>query len=204
MSTSGQESQVEDGGSRDNSGQVVEGEFRRAEDGEPVEPCEPPEWLVALMNHIEGQVAFGDTKAGLLLTADSILLAGLATAFSGDEPLVGRPTGFSHVLTALALTVLSTGLIAALMTILPNRQNLWPASTPPQCRFSFSWIASQPTDSFVRSVRADGGTLTTELATVVHGKAGWARRKFVRLYVAVWATTLGLLLALAAVAAAAL
>ncbi len=30
---------------------------------------------MALMDHVEGQVVFGDTKASLLFTADAILLA---------------------------------------------------------------------------------------------------------------------------------
>ena len=89
------------------------------------------------------------------------------------------------------------------MTVLPNRRNLWPKSAPLRSRFSFSWIASQEAEAFVRSVREENDALTAELAAVVHGKSTWARRKFVRLYVAVWATTLGLVFALAAVAAVA-
>jgi hypothetical protein len=199
------EFQVENRESQSNAGRILESEDRQVEDRGPVRRAEPPAWLLALMDHIEGQVAFGDTKAGLLLTADSILLAGLATALGGDKPLVDRPTGLSQAFAALALTALSAGLIAALMTVLPNRRNLWPRSTPPQNRFSFSWIAGQRPEVFVRAVREEeDGDLTAELATVVHGKSEWARRKFVRLYVAVLATTLGLLLALAAVASVAM
>jgi len=213
MTETAHEFEVDDSETRSNADQLPGGRSRD-EDQARGGRSEPPAWLLALNDHIEGQVAFGDTKAGLLLTADSILLAGLASAFGGDKPLVDRPTGPAQVLAVLALTALSAGLIAALMTVLPNRKNLWPKSIAPQARsspptdpmlqnrFNFSWIATQGTADFVRAVRSDGD-LTAELATTVHGKSQWTKRKFARLYVAVCATTLGLLLALAAVAAVA-
>lgn len=44
-------------------------------------------WPLFLMDHIEGQVAFGDTKAGLLLAADSILLAAMGATITGEPPI---------------------------------------------------------------------------------------------------------------------
>ena len=179
----------------------LDGELHAGEHGKPASG-EPPAWLLGLMDHVEGQVAFGDTKAGLLLTADSILLAGLATAFSGDNPIIDRPTGPTQFLGALALVALSAALITALMTILPNRSNLWSAQA--QDRFNFAWIARQTPEHFTDLVRgASTGDMTSELAATVHGKSRWVRRKFARLYVAVWATVLGLVLGLTSVASSA-
>jgi hypothetical protein len=47
----------------------------------------PRGWLLSFMDHVEGQVAFGDTKASLLLTADSILLAAMSAVVTGEHPL---------------------------------------------------------------------------------------------------------------------
>jgi hypothetical protein len=49
----------------------------------PIQGLEARQWL---MDHIEGQVGFDDTKAGLLFTADSILLATLVALTSAETP----------------------------------------------------------------------------------------------------------------------
>src|SRR5688500_12801008 len=142
------------------------------------EEPEPSEWLFLLLNHIESQVAFGDTKAGLLLTADSILLAGLATVLAGEHAVLpgmhAATTGFG----AVAFAALCAGLVVALQAIIPSRKNLLPRRDPhpPGTLVLFSRIAEAKLDDYVGRARdARRGALNDDIAGTVHGKAEWAR-----------------------------
>ena len=167
------------------------------------EEPEPHEWLFLLLNHVESQVAFGDTKAGLLLTADSILLAGLATVIAGENPMLPGMTAGTKVLVAVAFIALCTGLVLALQAIIPSRKNLLNSGepSPPGAMVLFSRIAEPAIDVYVtRALAARRGVLNRDIAQTVHGKARWARRKFWFLYAAVLGTTIGVGAAFGAVA----
>lgn len=183
---------------------------------------EPRQWLRWLMDHIQGQVAFGDTKAGLLLAADSILLAALGSLITSDHPGFSSLSGVTKVLLGLSFLALIIALVLGLQTILPNRKNLqagsgfvnfsWIADQPPKSFVSMARqanraklddsIADQPPESFVSMAReANRTNLDDSIASVIHGTAQWAKRKFWLLYFAARATQLAVVLGLSAAAA---
>ena len=165
---------------------------------------EPREWLRWLMDHIEGQVAFGDTKAGLLLAADSILLAALGSLITADHPGFASFSGVTKVLLGLSFLALIIALVLGLQTILPNRAHLRVrrSSRSEPRLVDFSWIARQRPESFMSVThQVNRAELDDAIAIVIDGKARWAKRKFTLLYFAVIATQLAVALGLSAAAA---
>jgi hypothetical protein len=162
-------------------------------------------WLLSFMDHVEGQVAFGDTKASLLLTADSILLAAMGAVVTGERPLFDRLSAMSRTLLALAFLALVIGLLFALNTILPHRRNLWPAKIktgelPLPSPVTFGSIAVQEKEAYVEyALSRTADELNISLAQIIHQKSVWARRKFRRLYFATVATTVGVVTAALAI-----
>lgn len=80
----------------------------------------PREWIVQVMNHVEGQVMFGDTKAGQLLATDSLLLAALvilAKDLRNDVAAVTSSFGAAAGLT------LGTSLVFVLVSIAPSQKH---------------------------------------------------------------------------------
>jgi hypothetical protein len=160
------------------------------------------EWLLPFMDHVEGQVAFGDTKASLLLTADSILLAAMSAVVTGERPLIDRLSTMSRTLLAMAFLALIVALLFALNTILPHRRTLWPTKKqePTALPVSFGWIAGQKRDDYVEyALSTKTRDLNVGLARIIHAKSVWARRKFRRLYFATIATSVGVVLAAIAI-----
>jgi hypothetical protein len=165
---------------------------------------EPREWLRWLMDHIEGQVAFGDTKASLLLAADAILLAALGSLITADHPGFASLSGVTKVLLGLSFLALIIALILGLHTILPNWANLRaPRDSRTESLYvDFSRIARQRPESFMSAVRqANKIELDDDIAIVINGKARWAKRKFILLYFAVIATQLAVAFGFGAAAA---
>jgi len=165
---------------------------------------EPREWLRWLMDHIEGQVAFGDTKAGLLLAADSILLAALGSLITANHPGFASLSGVTKVLLGLSFLALIIALVLGLHTILPHWGNLRAhrSSLGESLLVEFSWIARQSQEFFVLVThQANRAELDDDIAIVIRGKAQWAKRKFTLLYFAVIATQVAVTLGLSAAAA---
>jgi hypothetical protein len=140
-----------------------------------------------LFDHVEKQVALGDTKAGLLLAANSILL-------TLESAVVGAVWAKLHLPTALvvaapvAFILLSLGF--GLVAIIPNRRH---GSLPE--KLVFSSIASAP-DSQAFVARLDAMTAADMMADVksqIYGKSVYAHRKFRLLRVSVLLTLVGLL-----------
>ena len=162
---------------------------------------EPRQWLRWLMDHIEGQVAFGETKAGLLLAADSFLLAALGSLITADHPRFSSLSGVTKVLLGLSFLALIIALVLGLYTIRPNWKNLR-ARRSESLSVDFSLIARQSCESFRSVVReANRAELEDSIAIVIHGKAQWAKRKFTVLYFAATATALAVVLGLSSAAA---
>ncbi|GAA1996214.1 hypothetical protein GCM10009777_36160 [Microbacterium pumilum] len=159
----------------------------------------PQEWLHWMEDDVQSQVAFGDTKAGLLLTADSILIAAMGATVTGESPLVGHLAPVSRWGLGVAFISLFIALLVGLYTILPNRKNLWPQGHDHarNGRTSFGWIASHEDNAeyveYCRNVATL--SLNEELARTVHGRASWAYKKFRRLYFAISATIAGVVFA---------
>jgi hypothetical protein len=142
--------------------------------------------------HLEGQVTFADTKAGLLLTADSILLTGLGLAF---ERLQLRGTSSCAAFASGALLI--GGICATLVAIAPNPMH-FRRRLPARNHFQFSAVARHfaDEDEFISSI--EGRTedeLEQELLRNIFGKAKFAYRKFRWLLVAVALTLVALLFA---------
>lgn len=139
-------------------------------------------WQLALWNHVEAQVTFGDTKAGLLLTADAILLTGLGLALD-EEDLAG---GSKFLASASALFLLF-GVLAVLIAILPARRHFFGPRLEGN-HFLFSWISREfrTADDYCASVRQQpSNVLEAEILRAVFGKSKWAHWKFKWLFISV-------------------
>jgi len=153
------------------------------------------ETLRWLMDHIEDQVAFGDTKAGLLFTADSILLASLLAVSTSEQFGLESLSRSTAVMAGLSCTALIGVLFLTLWTILPNRLNLLRPDVAGRGLTNFSSIASLQADAYMAKVTgAATASSSDDMARSIHGKARWARRKFRLLYEAVALTMLALAL----------
>jgi len=206
----------------------VDNEQAASESDQMVEDdAHPREWLLSLMDHVEGQVAFGDTKASLLLTADSILLAAMSAVVTGEHPLIDRLSATSRTLLVLAFLALVIGFLFALYTIIPNRRNLRRTKNGEKkpLLVSFESIAGKKKeDAYVKfalsrtarhlnsledqrrekdyvnkALSMTAQDLNDSLARVIHRKSSWALEKFKRLYFATVTTTVGVVTAVLAI-----
>ena len=170
---------------------------------ETTEETEPPAWLFPLLRHLEAQTASGDLRAGLVLIADAILLAGLVVVAAGDESLLAEAARGTKALIGIAFVALCAGLVLALQAIMPSRRDLLATNRAgsPGALLQFSRIAEPHADVYVqRALAARRGALDRDLAQTVHHTSRWARRKFWLLYVAVVCTTTGVCAAAGAAA----
>ena len=146
----------------------------------------PDDWLRWAMDHIEGQVHFGDTKAGLLLTADSILLAVLVAVATSDKIGLDALRDGTVALIAISFAALVAALLMALLTILPSRKNLLHPDVIHRGLTNFSAIAAVDASEFIQHLdSASFASLEQDAALSVHGKATWATKKFKKLFRAI-------------------
>ena len=162
------------------------------------------------MNHVEGQVVFGDTKAGQLLAANSLLLAALAIlakdirdAVSTATLALGIAAGFA-VGASLVFVVIS---LAPSQTIPPNR-GTWRNSawdrllaqrrshrSETASLVHFVSIADASVESFMeRAATATSDEIENDLLRAIHGKARWTLHKFIWIDRAVKALFVAILL----------
>jgi hypothetical protein len=160
----------------------------------------PEDWLRWSMDHIEGQVNFGDTKAGLLLTADSILFAGLLAVGTSEKVNFHALRSGTVALMGMSFAALVSALLLALLTILPSPGNLWRPDVSHRGLTNFSAIASLDAAAFVERLSKESfASLEQDAAWSVHGKATWATRKFKLLYAAIALTQVTVALGASAV-----
>lgn len=130
----------------------------------------------ALLEHIEAQVVFGDTKAGLIVAADAILITGYVAGIKefGLAGMLGRST---VVLLILSLMILVAGLILALIAVMPNLMH-W--RSPPNSMLLFSRIARyKNADAYAADFNAlNEEALSDALLAEIHGKSRWALFKY--------------------------
>jgi hypothetical protein len=159
------------------------------------------DWLRWAMDHIEGQVNFGDAKAGILFTADSILLALLLAAATSETIGLDSLRAGTVALGVISLAALMAALFLALLTILPNRTNLLRPDLAGRGLTNFSAIAATDVEAFLdRLGNASFSEMEEDAARSVHGKATFATRKFKLLYLAIVLTQVAVAIgALAAV-----
>src|SRR6267378_2124632 len=75
-----------------------------------------------LLEHIEAQVVFGDTKAALIVAADAILITGYITGIK-EFGLAGMLSRSTVMLLIASLVILVAGLKLALIAVMPNSQH---------------------------------------------------------------------------------
>ena len=132
----------------------------------------------SLLEHIEAQVVFGDTKSALIVAADSILIAGYVTGVK-EFGLAGMFSRFTILLLVMSLIILVAGLVLALIAVMPNSRH-WRTSGGLSSVLLFSRIAKYKTaEEYVEAFcRLDEETLSNEILCQVHGKSQWALFKY--------------------------
>ena len=135
---------------------------------------------VALLEHIEAQVIFGDTKAALIVAADAILITGYIAGIKefGLAGVFSRPT---VTLLIAALIILVAGFILSLIAVMPSSGH-WRKSARMDSNslLLFSRIARYSTAKEYAEAfgRLDEESLNNEILSQVYGKAGWALYKY--------------------------
>jgi hypothetical protein len=155
----------------------------------------PRAWMVQVMNQVEGQVEFGDTKAGQLLATTSLLLAALLILAKDVRAEVSRLTLSLGVVASLFLAgslalVLISIAPAQVLFARPKRNRIarvWslvlrqPRSGghSEQSVVHFASIAADDVDAFVaRASNAPTMDIEYDILRAIHGKSQWARHKF--------------------------
>lgn len=134
----------------------------------------------ALLEHVESQVVFGDTKAALIVAADAILITGYIAGIK-EFGLTGMLYPGTVKCLIASLVLLIAGLILALIAVMPNRRH-WRkrASNGMDSLLLFSKIARY--DSFTEYAEAfsklDEESLSNEILSQVYGKSRWALHKY--------------------------
>jgi hypothetical protein len=160
---------------------------------------EPHGWVIDLWNHVEGQVEFGDSKAGQLLAADSILLAALVLLGSEFRDDVSP---FTLVLSIIAGLALGVSLLFVLVAIAPAQSLLRPGGSGGRLWSNGWWTrvlgqrrrsAAEPRDithfssiadhddagEYVEMASsADVQDVERDLLRSIYFKSVWARHKF--------------------------
>ncbi len=155
----------------------------------------PRAWMVQVMNQVEGQVEFGDGKAGQLLATTSLLLAAVLILARDVKAEVSRWTLSLGVVASLCLAgslalVLISIAPAQVLFSKPKRLRLasvWsfvlrqprPSGQPEQSVVHFASIAADDVDTFVaRALNAPTVDIEHDILRAIHGKSQWARHKF--------------------------
>jgi len=141
-----------------------------------------PEFLDSLFEQIESQVQFGDSKASLLVAGDAILLAvigGLVKMVSGcqgdDFTVSCMVPSVSLGLAVGAAVLLTFSLTCALLAARPARVH----DQPRPELFLLSHIARMDPRAFAKQYTdASPDDLIQAALKTIHGKAGYATRKF--------------------------
>lgn len=132
----------------------------------------------ALLEHVEAQVVFGDTKAALIVAADAILITGYVTGIK-EFGLAGMFYRFTVVWLIVCLIILVAGLILALIAVMPNWRH-WRPSTDMHSPLLFSSIAEhQSPQAYAEAFNElPEESLSNEILFQVYGKSKWALFKY--------------------------
>jgi disulfide bond formation protein DsbB len=134
----------------------------------------------ALLEHVEAQVIFGDTKAALIVAADAILITGYVAGIK-EFGLAGMLSHSTILLLIVSLIILVAGLILALIAVMPNRRH-WRAGAGMRMDslLLFSKIAQyeSPQEYAADFSRLNEESLSNEILFQVYGKSKWALFKY--------------------------
>jgi hypothetical protein len=155
----------------------------------------PRAWIVEVMNQVERQVEFGDSKAGQLLATTSVLLAALLILAKDVRAEVSLATLTLGVVAAfslagsLALVLLAIAPAQVLFSRSkgPNLAAFWSSmlrqprspGKPATSVVHFASIANVDIDAFVdQAMTAPTSVIERDILLAIHGKSRWARHKF--------------------------
>jgi hypothetical protein len=152
---------------------------------------------VALLQHIESQVVFGDTKASLIVAADALLIAGYIAGIK-EFGLSGVLSRTTVMLLIASLVILVAGLILALIAVLPYRGH-WRKSSSEHMDsvLLFSRIARyrSSTEYAEAFSQLDEASLNNQILFQVYGKSCWALYKYGVIFCSVWLTIISVSMA---------
>ena len=131
-----------------------------------------------LLEHVEAQVVFADTKAALIVAADAILITGYISGIK-EFGLAGMLSRSTIMLLIASLVVLVAGLVLALIAVMPNRRH-WQKSAGMDSLLLFSKIAryKSPQEYEADFSQLDEESLNKEILSQVYGKSRWALLKY--------------------------
>ena len=133
---------------------------------------------LALLEHVEAQVVFGDTKAALIVAADAILITGYVAGIK-EFGLAGMLSHSTILLLIASLIILVAGLVLALIAVMPNRRH-WRARPGMDGLLLFSKVAqyesSQEYAAAFSTLHEE--SLSNEILSQVYGKSRWALLKY--------------------------
>lgn len=151
----------------------------------------------ALLEQVEAQVVFGDTKAALIVAADAILITGYIAGIK-EFGLAGMLSRSTMMLLIASLVILVAGLILALVAVMPNAKH-WLKSTRKDMDspLLFSKIARYKSQELYAAAfsRLDEESLGKEILSQVYGKSRWALFKFKIIFCSVLLTIISVSLA---------
>jgi hypothetical protein len=148
--------------------------------------------------HVEAQVALAATTAGLIVTADALIIAAyveIATAFNIFATLGACPTSIFY---GLGGALIIGGLLCALYSIAPNLSFTELYGKKLDVVY-FAWIGHQENfetyrDAFLARDGKDGRRLDYALLYQIWRKSKWLRRMFISLQAGIACTLMGTLM----------
>jgi disulfide bond formation protein DsbB len=134
---------------------------------------------IKLFDHIEGQIARTDTKAQLIVAADTLLVAATSSTKAGYIAMLLSTSAATS--TRLELLYIIAMFIAAALSFYFAARVVRPSTKPLKTvsLMFFEQIASQEEAAFVRSFEAQSGaSLLDAVLGEVHAKSRIAREKY--------------------------
>jgi len=151
-------------------------------------------------DHVEGVVQFGDTKATLLIAADSLLVAAYLT---GADKLNFFSPGIdssARVFGIVSLALLGLGLVLALLAATPSPSH-WVGKNGTKGVLLYSSIADYKkwSDYLKELQRLGDEGVFNEMVRRIHSKSIFAHKKFTCLFLSSTSTCLSLVMAATAI-----
>ena len=153
----------------------------------------------ALLEHVESQVVFGDTKAALIVAADAILITGYIAGIK-EFGLAGMLSPSTIWWLTASLFILVAGLVLALVAVMPSFRH-WRAGAGMNSVLLFSKIAryKNAEDYAAEFNGLDEEALSNQILSQIYGKSKWALLKYKIIWCSVLLTILSLSLATIAI-----
>ncbi len=157
------------------------GEFAGQEILRIVDPDEIKDLAVMLYEHIEAQINRADTKAQLILAADTLLATTIAALGKGIlADLFGVSTDGAHRMTALLATLMFAALLTSAFYALVVARPILRSHDGGTTLFYFGQIAKSNSQDFIAKFSGLSPVeVKQSLLTEIHAMSEIAKRKFV-------------------------